>query len=326
MGPKTIPLDSFNYNERIAQHQQEQMLLNMVRLRYGEVPLFMNVNSMINSYTRQGNVGVGTTIAPGGNSQKGDISGSWSDKPTITYTPMAGAAFSKSLLTPLPPAIVFFLVQSGWSVNWALQGTTNIINGHTNSVAIPRRRVSSSPEYDTLLAVIERIQDANSLGLKMGTHEEIHTIDLYFPETAPNESVRNDIAKVKRLLQLRSDLNSFPIVYGMIQESDEEIVVQTRSILEILVNLSYHIEVPEEHITEGITGITFIPTNGPGFQIESSKEKPDHALVAISTRDYWYYIDDKDLPSKNMFAFVQILMSLTADGQSVVSPLISIGN
>ena len=76
----------------------------------------------------------------------------------------------------------------------------------------------------------------------------------------------------------------------------------------------------------GITGTTFIPKNGPDFQIKSSKDKPDHSLVAINTRDYWYYIDDRDILSKNMFGFVQILMSLTADGQSGVSPLISIGN
>ena len=73
MGPRTIPVDSFNYNDRIAQHQQEQMLLNMVRLRYGEAPLFMNVNSVINQYSREGNAGVGTTIIPGADTQRGEI-------------------------------------------------------------------------------------------------------------------------------------------------------------------------------------------------------------------------------------------------------------
>lgn len=86
MGPRTIPVDSFNYNDRIAQHRQEQMLLNIVRIRYGEAPLFMNVNLVINQYSRTGNAGVGTNIIPGSNSQSGDISGSWSDRPTITYT------------------------------------------------------------------------------------------------------------------------------------------------------------------------------------------------------------------------------------------------
>ena len=326
MGPQKIPLDSFNYNDKIAQHQQEQMLLNIVRLRYMEVPLFMNVNSMINSYTRQGNVGVGTSIVPGASSQRGDISGSWSDKPTITYTPMAGAAYSESLLTPLPPTAVFFLVQSGWSVDLALRGTTNAINMHSNSIASPRQKHYASPEYDTLLAALQRVQNANSLGLKVEKEGDLHTIDLFFPQTPPNDSVRNDIARIKRILHVRPDLNSFPIVYGLIQDSDNEVIVQTRSIMEILADLSYHIDVPDEHINEGVTGTTFVPKDGPGFQIKSSKNKPDHALVAINTRDYWFYIDDRDLKSKTIFAFFQIVMSLTENSQSVVSPLISIGN
>lgn len=326
MGPRTIPVDSFNYNDRIAQHQQEQMLLNIVRLRYGEAPLFMNVNSVINQYSRSGNAGVGTTIIPGSNSQSGDISGSWSDRPTITYSPMAGAAFSENLLTPLPPSALFFLVQSGWSVHRALRLTTNVINGHVNSAASPGWRRNASPEFDTLLAALQRIQYANSLGIKMETHEKKHTINLYFPEVPPNDSVRNDIARIKRILKLREDLNSFPIIYGLIQDSDEELIVQTRSILEILFDLSYHVEAPEEHITEGVTGTTFVPADGRGFKVRSSKNKPDHAVVAISTRGYWFYIDDRDLQSKGTFAFVQIVMSMAEEGQSVVSPLISIGN
>ncbi len=326
MGPRTIPQDGFNYNDRIAQHQQEQMLLNIVRLRYGEAPLFMNVNSMINQYSRQGNAGIGANLLPGSSTQNGNISGTWSDRPTITYTPMAGAAYSKSLLTPLPPAAVFFLVQSGWSVNQALRGTTNAINGHANSAASPRWRHESSLEYDTLLAAIQRIQHANSLGLKVEIRENIHFIDLYFPENPVDAGIRDNIATIKRLLQLRQELNSFPITYGLIQESDEEIIVQTRSVLEILKDLSYHIDVPKEHLDQGLTESTFIPKVGSGFQIKSSETKPDHAIVAINTRDYWFYIDDRDITSKSTFTFLQILMSLNEGDQSVVSPLISIGN
>ncbi|MCK5467579.1 MAG: hypothetical protein KAI99_03700, partial [Cyclobacteriaceae bacterium] len=71
---------------------------------------------------------------------------------------------------------------------------------------------------------------------------------------------------------------------------------------------------------------TFVPADGRGFKVRSSKNKPDRAVVAISTRDYWFYIDDRDLQSKGTFAFVQIVMSMAEEGQSVVSPLISIGN
>ena len=82
MGPKTIQSDAINYNERIALQENEQMLLNMVRLRYREVPHFLNVASVINSYTRTGSAGISGNAGNAGSiGGSGDIGGSWSDKP-----------------------------------------------------------------------------------------------------------------------------------------------------------------------------------------------------------------------------------------------------
>ncbi len=36
LGPGRVPGDNFNYNEAIAQSSREQMLLNLLRLRYLE--------------------------------------------------------------------------------------------------------------------------------------------------------------------------------------------------------------------------------------------------------------------------------------------------
>ena len=38
-GPGRMPPDRFNYNQAIAQSANEQMLLNLVRLRYSEIPV-----------------------------------------------------------------------------------------------------------------------------------------------------------------------------------------------------------------------------------------------------------------------------------------------
>ena len=283
---------------------------------------------MINQYTREGNAGVGTTITPGTNAQRGDISGRWSDRPTITYTPMAGQNYSQSLLRPLPPAVLFFLVQSGWSVDRLLRITTNSINGLKNHAAAQVWRQTSSVEFDSLLNVLNRIQRASSMGLELIEDEKgkSESINIFFPETVPDESVRNDIAIFKRLLGLRPELNSFPIHYGLIPRNDEEIVVQTGSMVEILFDLSWFIDVPVEHIRNGYTGPTFVVSDGPGLTIKSSKKTPVEASVAIQTRDHWYYIEDNDLRSKTIFTIIQILMSIAEEGGQAVTPLISIGN
>lgn len=43
-------IDRFDYNQAIVQSTNEQMLLNMVRLRYSEPPVFLAVNSVLTQY------------------------------------------------------------------------------------------------------------------------------------------------------------------------------------------------------------------------------------------------------------------------------------
>ena len=56
MGPKTIPRDQFDYGNSIAGAAREQILANIVGLRYVEAPLFVNVSSVINQYGLEGEV------------------------------------------------------------------------------------------------------------------------------------------------------------------------------------------------------------------------------------------------------------------------------
>ena len=44
IGPPRIPHDRFDYGEAIARAWREQMLLNIVKLRYSEMPMFIEVS------------------------------------------------------------------------------------------------------------------------------------------------------------------------------------------------------------------------------------------------------------------------------------------
>ena len=54
IGPDTIPRDRFDYASAITESWKEQMLRNIVQLRYGEPPVFMEVASIINQYEFSG--------------------------------------------------------------------------------------------------------------------------------------------------------------------------------------------------------------------------------------------------------------------------------
>lgn len=326
MGPKTIPSDGFNYNDRISLQQNEQILLNIVRLRYAEVPLFLNVGSVINQYSRDSRASLSGGNIFGAPKTDANVNAGWSDRPTITYTPMGGQAFSESLLHPLPPSAIFFLIQSGWSPSRMLRLTTSTINGLQNELGETRVNRKSDTDFQTLLDVIRQLQQNGVFGMELGVFENIQTVNIFFPKEITNDSVRIAIARFKELLNLNPDNNSFPIRYGLIQQNRDEIFMRTHSLLEIFFNVSGCIDVPQDHVAEGRTFATFQQGDTPLLSILSSKDRPDTDFVSVNTRKYWYYIDDRDLNSKTSFGILQILLSLAKDSNPSKGPLISIGN
>ena len=59
VGPKSIPRDQFDYGMAIASAGREQILKNIVGLRYVEAPVFIDVASVINQYSLEGEVSAG---------------------------------------------------------------------------------------------------------------------------------------------------------------------------------------------------------------------------------------------------------------------------
>ena len=93
-----IPVDRFDYNQAISQSASEQMLLNLVRLRYRDVPTFLAVSAVLTQYTYTSAVGVsgrsGIELAEPSWSVGGSANLRYIEWPTITYSPLNGREFS----------------------------------------------------------------------------------------------------------------------------------------------------------------------------------------------------------------------------------------
>ena len=50
IGPRSVRDDRFNYNEAGAESSKQQLLLNIIRLRYGEPLYFVEVGSMLSQF------------------------------------------------------------------------------------------------------------------------------------------------------------------------------------------------------------------------------------------------------------------------------------
>ncbi|HSB77817.1 MAG TPA: hypothetical protein VLM91_03455 [Candidatus Methylomirabilis sp.] len=337
IGPSTVSRDRFDYTAAVAESWKSQMLLNLVKLRYSDTPVFLDVGQIVSGYTVQstfsanGNIFNTSGVVPGvPNSSIGlSAQGQFTDRPTITYAPLMGERFARSLMTPIPPPAILSLIQAGYPIDLTLRLVVHTINGIQNRFGGAARRRPADPEFYEVLARLRRIQDSGAIGLRVqrvGREEAV----LLTLRGKVDPSIETDIMIVRQLLGLDPQAGEFRVVYGAVAADNKEVAMLTRSILDILIDLASFIEVPETHVRERRVTPTAEPEVGPGgpipplVRILSSTEKPGDAFVAVPYRDQWYWIDDRDMPSKSLFSFLMFIFTLVETGDKGAPPIVTI--
>jgi len=326
LGPQSIPRDRQGYSSAISDSWKEQTLLNIVRLRYADAPMFLDVSSIVASYSAEGQLDAGVAFPPQGSasSSVGGY-GRLTTRPTISYAPLTGEKFTLSLLRPIPPASVFQMIQAGYPADFILGATTRAINGRYNrSAGINARQADA--EFVELAAAFRRIQQSEGLGMRVEKREHGEATLLFFRgDTTPQ--LEADIALARRLLAIQPS-GEFSLVYGSVQRGPNEIALLTRSMLEILMDFSNCIDVPPAHVSSGRTYAGY-PERVAGAQrlatIHSGSTAPADAYTAVRYRDTWYWVDDHDLASKRAFAFMMMFFSLAETGHTAAPPVLTIG-
>ena len=106
------------------------MLLNIVKQRYLDMPVYLDVSSVVSSYSLETGVNLEAKRFPrdaaSSNATLG-VSGSYSESPTISYAPLSGERLVNSLLRPIPPETVFAMINGGRRVDFLLRATLRSI-------------------------------------------------------------------------------------------------------------------------------------------------------------------------------------------------------
>ncbi len=329
VGPNTIVQDRFKYNQAIRDSWEEQMLTNMVAIRYGESPVFLNVSSVIAQYgletTARVGAGVNTSIA-GGDTIQGNAAAVWSERPTITYTPVEGQDFAINLLTPIRPAEVFALIEAGWNAERSLRLLLKTINGISAYDPVDR---TLNEDFFQILDAFKALQDEEALGIRREVDDSGPRTFLYLRDVAANSRIEQALEVFEQKLRLDREGDDVEVVFGPYFKDGRTIAMQTMSVMDILTESSAYIEVPEAHVAEGRTRANRVTSSDgasrPLLRVYSSVDKPEDALVSVRSRDHWFYIDDRDIDSKKAFSFLMIIMQLTSAQQENKGPAVTIG-
>ena len=335
-GPRALERTHPAYNEAIVASINEQMLQNLVRIRYRDVPFFLEIGSVTASLSLGANAGVDASVAFGGSdSLSPGVGISYADNPTISYTPLQGENLLKSLLSPLNLESILVLTQSGWSISrvfgLCLERVNNLYNAPTASGPTPE----TEPDYaafNQLLQLLRTLQ--NNRLIEIGAKKNDETSDVVIKLNTDNPDYQDEIDQVFALLQLNPNINTFRLNTNFLNLEDTQWTVRTRSMFSLLYYLSQNIDIPYQDQAAGLTTVTsanngdsFDWGNTPAgkmFRVKSSCERPENTYIATYYRGSWFYLADADLKSKSTFILLRQLFDLQAGQTKYEGPTLTL--
>ena len=326
IGPRTVARDRFDYSASISDSWKRQTLLNIVKLRYLDPPIFVDVGQIVAGYSLETSLSAGGQLssinAVQGNSLVLGGAGRYTDRPTVTYTPLTGNKFIKSLMTPLQPSAVFFMIESGWPADAVLFSAVAAVNGLKNQDMTLAGVSPPDADFLRVLELLRQIQLSGAVSLRVQQDaQKQETTVLTLRATDISEQTLADIRELRRLLHLSQDATDFKLAFGAVAGSDREVAVLTRSLMHIMATVSAYVEIPAEDVTQGRAAPG--ASAGP-VRICCAKDRPADAFVAVRYREHWFWIDDCDLKTKRTFSFMMMLFTLAETGEREPLPLITI--
>jgi hypothetical protein len=203
------------------------------------------------------------------------------------------------------------------------------INGIRNRFGGEARARSADPEFYLLLEKMRKIQSDGAVGMRLKRKDKEEAALLVFrgKRDPATDALSQDVRKMLGLDPQTSEIN---VVYGTVPRDDKEIALQTRSLLEVLIDMSSDIEVPTAHVAEQRVSPTHVEQANAGgkipplIRILSSPEKPGDAFVSIPYRNSYFFIDDRDIRSKKIFSFLMFVFTLVETGEKGAAPIVTI--
>lgn len=347
-GPVTVRRDRFNFNDAGAESTKEQILLNIVRLRYGEPIYFVDIGSMLSHYTLsagghysqyksdldvwdnptlRGIFGMRGEPVPGSNTWGVNLD--YADSPTITYTPVTGEEFTTRVMAPIPPMTIIYLSQSGWSIDRLLDCCVQQINDLPN-VPIHEVRQAEEPDagrFQRLAELLKKAQDAGYLRFGVEDEADQSATYLYVP-SIPTEWEQEQ-KEIMKLLGLSEEAaKKIKLTENAVRRDKDEVAMQTRSLLATMYALSQEIVVPSEHLHDGQVSTrpsAWQQDKAPNWLcVEHSRLPQVNPFAQVFYNGYWFYIDKSDWSSKRTFSMLTYLFSLQSTASGQAGPLITV--
>jgi hypothetical protein len=354
------------------------MLLNLVRLRYLETPVFLQISNITTTYGININANASVTGGTGDTTGTAGAGGGYSETPTISYSLPESREFFGRMNAPLSSEQVAILAMGG--VGGFLRLGVKRINGlenmnsYTGSQVVTPASYAQFDEAITLAETLERegeidltlnvtfleasspfeelgdiraLPEGEKIGMEFWKNEEGQWV-AYFGRVVPHirfsAASTNDprAQRLKQLLQLNPEKYTFPIIDVDFSKTAKnrlgknlpaaaldpkamfgEIVLNNRSMMEVLLYASKSVHVPKEHLATGLVPRKDVVQDGM-LSIKSSDVEPNKTAVKALYKGTWFYIAENDLTSKLTLMRLNIMFAAAGGTIPGASPVLTI--
>jgi hypothetical protein len=322
VGPVALQRDRLDYVEALAESGKRESLLNVVRLKHGDVPAFVSVSTIVGAYTVRGELEVlgGVIEALGFENDVGAralVLGA--DRPTVTYSPLRGGDLASYLLQPIRPAELLSVVESSTRVELALLLGVAGFHGVTNDVVPCTAAAPERSRFAQVVRLISFLQGRGGFGL-MWREEAQGERRLHLVFNTPPENPRTveAVDELKALLDLPRDRDTFAVTYGRPTRPDE-IAILSRTVLQMLTLVGAR---PAHARTDAARAACL---GAPRLiDLRFGPRPPADAYAAVPYEGRWWWIAEDDAASKAAFTFLQVLMALALTGGGDESLLLTV--
>ena len=333
-GAHNVAPGAYDYNRSLALSQDQQLLLNLVRLRYRDTVMFLDIASITTQHSYSGAASLGSAFPFGGISG-GNASPStglsYSETPTISYVPLKGEDFASKMLAPIPVQTLFLLAGSGWSIERLLLCCVEqfgpLSNGPSASGPTPVS-VPDNRRFRVVASLLRQLQSEEKAIVELDTSNG--KSDVYLRFRVPRDALSLEL---KSILNLPANAERL-LLGGKPSNGDlATLSSRSRSLLGALYALSHTIDIPFEHQDAGFVTSSHNTAGNTGdwehflgglFDVKTSSEDPGAVFVKVKYRGHWFWIPNDDLNAKTSFSLLNFLLALQSAGGQGKAPLLTI--
>jgi len=171
MGSWAMRGTRLHYNKSLSHTASQEILLNIVRMRYGETPTFFDLPSIVSQSEARMN-GNGGQVGP----LQGVVAGNFTlrDAPTLTYQPRTGDNLGASMIKALSAAVILD-VPPGGDTRTFLLTFVDSINGVRNSPSATSPSsciLESNDDYRYAIELYMALQNRGAVKVRVATRDE----------------------------------------------------------------------------------------------------------------------------------------------------------